>query len=169
TLPTLPAAELRAQTRYRDEQGTCLLCDYQALETEAQARIVVRNDEWLAVVPFWAVWPFETLLVPVNHVASIPELSQRARDGLADLLSRLLTRYDHLFSVSFPYSMGWHQAPADGDYPQWHLHGHIFPPLLRSATVRKWMVGYELLAQPQRDITAEQAADRLRSLPETQV
>jgi UDPglucose--hexose-1-phosphate uridylyltransferase len=168
TLPVIPAAELRGQTRYREEKGHCLLCDYVALEERVGERIVARNDQWMAVVPFWAVWPFETLLVPMGHVASIPELAPEQRDGLADLLSRLLTRYDHLFEVSFPYSMGWHQAPMqDGPYPQWHLHGHVYPPLLRSATVRKWMVGYELLGQPQRDITAEQAAARLRSLPET--
>jgi UDPglucose--hexose-1-phosphate uridylyltransferase len=167
TLPTIPAAELRAQTRYQEQKGKCLLCDYIALEERAAERIVVRNDEWIAMVPFWAVWPFETILLPARHVGSIPEMDAAARDGLADLLCRMLRRYDHLFEVSFPYSMGWHQAPTDGKYPQWHLHGHVYPPLLRSATVRKWMVGYELLAQPQRDITAEQAAERLRSLPET--
>ncbi len=167
TLPTIPAAELRAQTRYRDAKGSCLLCDYLRLEEQGAARIVVRNEEWIALVPFWAVWPFETLLLPARHVASLPELDAASRDGLADLMSRMLRRYDHLFEVSFPYSMGWHQAPTDGgEYPQWHLHGHIYPPLLRSATVRKWMVGYELLGQPQRDITTEQAAERLRSLPE---
>ncbi len=165
TLPTIPAAELREQTRYRDEKGSCLLCDYAAIETRDNARIVVRNEEWIALVPFWAVWPFETMLLPVRHVASLPQLSSEARDGLADLLSRLLRRYDRLFNVSFPYSMGWHQEPTDGaNYPQWHLHGHIYPPLLRSATVRKWMVGYELLGQPQRDITPEQAAARLAEL-----
>ena len=165
TLPTIPAAELHQQTRYRDEKGACLLCDYRGLEEREQGRIVVRNEEWIALVPFWAVWPFETMLLPVNHASSLPELSPAARDGLADVLSQLLQRYDRLFNVSFPYSMGWHQAPTDGgDYPQWHLHGHIYPPLLRSATVRKWMVGYELLAQAQRDITPEQAAARLREL-----
>lgn len=168
TLPTIPAAELRSQTRYRDAKDSCLLCDYLRLEEQGTARIVVRNEEWIALVPFWAVWPFETLLLPARHVASLPELDGASRDGLADLMSRMLRRYDHLFEVSFPYSMGWHQAPTDGgEYPQWHLHGHIYPPLLRSATVRKWMVGYELLGQPQRDITAEQAAERLRSLPES--
>jgi UDPglucose--hexose-1-phosphate uridylyltransferase len=167
TLPTIPAAELRAQSHYREQQGSCLLCNYLALEERAAERIVVRNEEWIAVVPFWAVWPFETMLLPARHVGSIPEMDAASRDGLADLLSRMLRRYDHLFEVSFPYSMGWHQAPSDGEYPQWHLHGHVYPPLLRSATVRKWMVGYELLAQPQRDITPEQAAERLRSLPET--
>lgn len=167
TLPTIPAAEQRAQTRYQQQNGSCLLCDYLALEERAAERIVVRNEEWLAIVPFWAVWPFETILLPARHVGAIPEMDAASRDGLADLLSRMLRRYDHLFEVSFPYSMGWHQAPTDGEYPHWHLHGHVYPPLLRSATVRKWMVGYELLGQPQRDITAEQAAERLRSLPET--
>jgi UDPglucose--hexose-1-phosphate uridylyltransferase len=168
TLPTIPAAELRTQTDYLAANSHCMLCEYREIEERAEARIVVRNDEWLAIVPFWAVWPFEVLLLPRTHVASIPELSDGARDGLTDLLSRLLIRYDHLFEMSFPYSMGWHQAPTDpATHPQWHLHGHIYPPLLRSATVRKWMVGYEMLAQSQRDITAEQAAERLRALPET--
>jgi UDPglucose--hexose-1-phosphate uridylyltransferase len=168
TLPSIPAAELRAQTRYYEQHASPLLQDYRMLEEQQATRIVVRNEEWLAVVPFWAVWPFETLLLPVQRVASLPELTPESRDGLADVLSRLLTRYDNLFNITFPYSMGWHQAPTDGkEYPGWTLHGHIYPPLLRSATVRKWMVGYELLGQPQRDITAEQAAERLRSLPET--
>ncbi len=168
TLPTIPVAEQRAQTRYHEQHGRCLLCDYVKIEQNSGARIVARNEHWLALVAFWAVWPFETMLLPVEHVQTLPELSAEARDGLADVLSRLLTRYDHLFEVSFPYSMGWHQGPSKGGpYPQNHLHAHAYPPLLRSATVRKWMVGYELLAQPQRDITAEQAAERLRSLPET--
>ncbi len=168
TLPTIPAAELRAQTRYLTDKGHCLLCDYVAAEERARDRIVVSNDHWMAVVPFWAVWPFETLLLPREHVTTLPELRPEARDGLSDILSRMLTRYDHLFEVSFPYSGGWHQGPAKGGADaECHLHAHFYPPLLRSATVRKWMVGYELLAQPQRDITAEQAAERLRSLPET--
>lgn len=167
TLPTIPAAELRAQTRYRDEHASCLLCDYLRIEERSGERIIARNDEWIVLVPFWAVWPFETMLLPARHVGSLPDLDAASRDGLADLLSRMLRRYDHLFEVSFPYSMGWHQAPRGEEYPQWHLHGHVYPPLLRSATVRKWMVGYELLGQPQRDITAEQAAERLRSLPDT--
>jgi len=118
-------------------------------------------------VPYWAVWPFETLLLPRRPVLRLPDLSGEERDDLAELLRRLLTRYDNLFETSFPYSMGWHGAPLDGsETPHWQLHAHFYPPLLRSATVKKFMVGYELLSEPQRDITPEQAALHLRSLPE---
>jgi len=122
----------------------------------------------VAVVPFWAVWPFETLIAARRPVGAIPDLDSVERMGLADILRRITTRYDNLFKISFPYSMGFHQRPVDGElHPEWHLHAHFYPPLLRSATVRKFMVGYEMLAEPQRDITAESAAERLRSLPET--
>ena len=118
-------------------------------------------------MPFWAVWPFETLVLPVAHSGSLPDLDDGGRAALADLLGRLARRYDRLFGVTCPYSMGFHQAPSDGDpHPEWHLHAHFYPPLLRSATVRKFMVGYELLAQPQRDLTPESAAERLRALAE---
>jgi UDPglucose--hexose-1-phosphate uridylyltransferase len=121
----------------------------------------------VALVPFWAIWPFETLLLSTEH---LPDLVLPAvkRDALADIMKRLTTRYDNLFQVSFPYSMGFHQQPTDGlEHPEWHLHAHYYPPLLRSATVRKFMVGYEMLAEPQRDITPEAAARRLREMPET--
>ena len=124
------------------------------------------NEHWLVVVPYWALWPFETLLMPRRHVLRLPDLADGERDALADILKRLLTKYDNLFEVSFPYSMGWHGAPTDdGDYAHWQLHAHFYPPLLRSATVRKFMVGYEMLSEPQRDLTAETAAARLRALP----
>ena len=117
-------------------------------------------------MPFWAVWPFETLVLPRRHVGALDELSDAERDGLADILKRLTTRYDNLFDVAFPYTMGFHQRPTDGDaHPEWHLHAHFYPPLLRSATVRKFMVGYEMLGTPQRDITPEDAAARLREAP----
>jgi UDPglucose--hexose-1-phosphate uridylyltransferase len=142
--------------------------DYVRVEAEQGERVVVENEHWLAVVPYWAVWPFEILLMPRRHVLRMPDLNDAERDALADVLKRLLTRYDNLFEVSFPYSMGWHGAPTDGgDYPHWQLHAHFYPPLLRSATVRKFMVGYEMLGEAQRDLTAEQAAARLRELPET--
>ena len=129
--------------------------------------MVVANDHWVAVVPYWAVWPFEILLLPRRHVLRLPDLGDAERDAAADILKRLLTRYDNLFEISFPYSLGWHGAPLDdGDYGHWQLHAHIYPPLLRSATVKKFMVGYEMLAEAQRDITAEQAADRLRATSE---
>lgn len=126
-------------------------------------RIVVANEAWVALVPFWAVWPFETLVLPRRHVLQIAALTTFERDALADILTRLLTRYDNLFTTSFPYSMGWHAAPTDGDdHLHWQLHAHFYPPLLRSASVKKFMVGYEMLATPQRDLTAEQAAHQLR-------
>jgi UDPglucose--hexose-1-phosphate uridylyltransferase len=149
------------------EHGRPLLLDYVILEAEQQERIVVENDLWLAVVPYWAVWPFETLLLPRRPVFHLPELNDAERDALAQILKCLLIRYDNLFEVSFPYSMGWHGALTDGEkHPHWQLHAHFYPPLLRSATVKKFMVGYEMLAEAQRDLTAEQAAERLRSLPE---
>ncbi|HOU41546.1 MAG TPA: galactose-1-phosphate uridylyltransferase, partial [Promineifilum sp.] len=122
---------------------------------------------WVALAPFWAVWPYETLLLPRGHCGALTDLGDAARDALADILGRLTRRYNRVFDVPFPYSMGFHQQPTDGEpYPFWHLHAHFYPPLLRSATVRKFMVGYELLGQPQRDITPESAAARLRALPE---
>jgi UDPglucose--hexose-1-phosphate uridylyltransferase len=144
-----------------------LLVDYAALEWEQGERIVLSNDSWLVLVPYWAVWPFETLLLPRRRIAHLPDLSSEERRALADILKRLLTRYDNLFETSFPYSMGWHGAPLDeADHSHWQLHAHFYPPLLRSATVKKFMVGYEMLAEPQRDITPEQAAARLRDLPD---
>jgi UDPglucose--hexose-1-phosphate uridylyltransferase len=167
TLPNEPAKEERAQRAYFEGNGSPLLMDYAGLEARRGERVVVENADWLAVVPFWAVWPFETLLLPRRHVTHLPELTGAERDALADILKRLLTRYDNLFQTEFPYSMGWHAAPTDeGDYPHWQLHAHFYPPLLRSATVKKFMVGYEMLGEPQRDLTAEQAAERLRALSE---
>lgn len=167
TIPHEPAKEIARCGRYHDQTGQCVLCDYLAFELEAAARIVCANEHFLVVVPFWAVWPFETLLFPRRHVNTITDLTSDERDGLADILRQLLIRYDNLFEVSFPYSMGFHQRPTDQlDYAGLHLHAHYYPPLLRSATVRKFMVGYEMLSQPQRDITAESAAERLRGLSE---
>ena len=165
-LPNEPAKEL-AQQRARADSGGCLLCDYLEVELDDGERIVTGNEHFTALVPFWAVWPFETLVLPRAHAGALPDLGPDQRDGLADILRRLTRRYDRLFGVTFPYSMGLHQQPTDGDpHRGWHLHAHFYPPLLRSATVRKFMVGYELLGQPQRDITPETAAQRLRELPE---
>ncbi len=167
TLPNEPAKELAAQTDYWQERHSCLLCDVLALEETLGDRIVCQNEHFVALVPFWATWPFETMLLSRRHVGSLLELTQAERDGLAEIIQRLTTKYDNLFEVSFPYSMGFHQQPTDGrEYPAWHLHAHYYPPLLRSATVRKFMVGYEMLAEPQRDIPAEAAAARLREVPE---
>ncbi|GAB4420277.1 MAG: galactose-1-phosphate uridylyltransferase [Anaerolineae bacterium] len=166
-LPNEPAKEERQQRVYFEERKLPLLVDYADIESILRERIVVENKDWVAVVPYWAVWPFETLLLPRRHVLRLPDLTDSERDALADILKRLLTRYDNLFEVSFPYSMGWHGAPTDDDdYSHWQLHAHFYPPLLRSATVKKFMVGYEMLGEAQRDLTAEQAADRLRSAPE---
>lgn len=167
-LPNEPAKEDRQQRAYLAGHGRPLLLDYVELEEERRERVVVENAHWVAVVPYWAIWPFETLLLPRRHVLRLPDLAGDERDALAAILKRLLTRYDNLFESSFPYSMGWHGAPTDrGRYPHWQLHAHFYPPLLRSATVRKFLVGYELLAEAQRDLTPEQAAVRLRDLPDT--
>ena len=166
-LPNEPAKELGALGAYQAAHGSCLLCDYVTLERHQGERLVTENDHFSALVPFWAVWPFETMLIARRHITGLDGLTDAERDGLADILKRLTTRYDHLFEVSFPYSMGFHQRPTDGKpHPEWHLHAHFYPPLLRSATVRKFMVGYEMLATPQRDITAETAATRLREMRE---
>jgi UDPglucose--hexose-1-phosphate uridylyltransferase len=167
TLPNEPAKENRSQLNYHHEKGSNLLLDYQNLESQEGERIILENNHWLVVVPFWAVWPFESMILPKRHVLRLPDLTSQERTALADLLKKLLSRYDNLFKVSFPYSMGWHGAPLDGqDQQHWLLHAHIYPPLLRSATIRKFMVGFETMAEPQRDLTPEQAAARLRSLPE---
>lgn len=167
SVPQIPAQEGESQRAYLADKGTCLLCDYAALELAGGERLVCSNDHFVALVPFWAVWPFETMILSRRHVASVDALTSVERDALAEIIKRLTTRYDNVFEVSFPYSMGLHQQPTDGQpYPEWHWHMHFVPPLLRSATVKKFMVGFELLANPQRDITAESAAERLRNLPD---
>ena len=162
-IPNEPAAELVCQAGYLQEHGACLLCDIVAAERASGERVVASNEHFTAVVPFWAVWPFEVLLASHRHVGSLADLTPAEVTGLADIMRQVTTRYDNLFEVSFPYSMGFHQTPTDGrEYPAQHLHAHYYPPLLRSATVRKFMVGFELLGMPQRDITPETAAARLR-------
>jgi len=166
-LPVEPAKELAAQQDYLGQHGSCLLCDTLAAERLSGERIVAANEHFTALVPFWAIWPFELLVIAHRHTGSLPELDAAEISALADLLRRVTTRYDNLFEVSFPYSMGFHQAPCDGQpHPEWHLHAHFYPPLLRSATVRKFMVGFEMLAIPQRDLTPEAAAAKLRQLSE---
>jgi UDPglucose--hexose-1-phosphate uridylyltransferase len=205
-LPHEPAKEDRQQRAYFEQHGRPLLVDYAELElarsgdrperlADRPERLVVENGHWLAVVPYWALWPFEVLLLPRRHVLRLPDLRDDERDALAEILKRLLTRYDNLFETSFPYSMGWHGAPTGtaetvndefgtmnpeietpeaanpppdssfivppSSFHYWQLHAHFYPPLLRSATVKKFMVGYEMLGEPQRDLTAEQAAARL--------
>lgn len=163
SLGAIAAREESQQLAYHQQQGKPLLLDYAQQELRRGERIVVENSNWLAVVPYWAIWPFETLLLPKAPVSRLPDLDSSQRRDLADILGRLLTKYDNLFEVSFPYSMGWHGAPYNGKPGRhWQLHAHFYPPLLRSATVKKFMVGYEMLAESQRDITPEQAAGRLQ-------
>jgi UDPglucose--hexose-1-phosphate uridylyltransferase len=153
---------------YLAQHGNNLLQDYVVREVANKERIVVINEDWLVVVPYWAAWPFETLLLPRFAVSRITELNEAQKLSLADILQQITIKYDNLFNCSFPYSMGWHGAPFDGQqHDEWTLHASFFPPLLRSATVRKFMVGYEMMAEAQRDLTAEQAANRLRDLPTT--
>ena len=154
-LPVELSKENASQTDYMQEHGSCLLCDYLALEQREGQREVLKNEHFTALVPFWAIWPFEVILLANRHVASLPDLTGEERSGLAEIVRRLTARYDNLFETSFPYSMGFHQAPTDGNaHPELHLHAHYYPPLLRSATVRKFMVGYEMLGMPQRDLNS---------------
>jgi UDPglucose--hexose-1-phosphate uridylyltransferase len=167
TVPNEPQREQDVLRAYRDRHGACLLCEYLATERSREERIVLENDAFTVVVPFWAVWPFETMILARRHAGSLEQLTSSERDALADVLKRLTTRYDNLFETPFPYSMGFHQQPCDGQgHDEWHLHAHVYPPLLRSATVRKFMVGFELLGTAQRDMTPEDAAARLKALSE---
>ena len=166
-LPDEPRKEDARQRAYLESTGSNLLLDYLAQEIDDE-RIVATSTSWIALVPFWAVWPFEMLVVPRRQVRWMPDLTIDERDDLSIILSDILGRYDQVFDHPFPYSMGWHGAPAPaGDQDHWQLHAHFYPPLLRSASVRKYMVGYELLAEVQRDVTAEQVAARLRGLART--
>lgn len=168
SIPNIPAKELASFQEYRSAKKSCMLCDYLQLEMKKKERIVCQNDAFAVVVPYWAVWPFETLVLSKRHLASMEELSMQERDLLADILRRITIRYDNLFETSFPYSMGFHQRPTNlQPHPEWHFHAHFYPPLLRSATVQKFMVGYELLGSPQRDITPESAAERLSEVGES--
>lgn len=167
-LPTLVSKKQNSQLEYWQNQQSNLLQDYVAREIAAKERVVVANDDWVVVVPYWAAWPFETLLLPRFNVQRMTDLTTMQTLSLADILKQITTRYDNLFQCSFPYSMGWHGAPYDGEeHPEWTLHASFLPPLLRSATVKKFMVGYEMMAEAQRDLTAEQAAERLRSVSAT--
>jgi UDPglucose--hexose-1-phosphate uridylyltransferase len=164
-LPTIPAREDATQRAYHASHGSPMLLDVLSEEIQAKDRIVDLTEHWALTVPFWATWPFEYLLQPRRHVTRLPELSREEREDLATILKSGLTRYDRLFESSFPYSMGWHGAPTDGaEHPHWQLHAHFYPPLLRSATVRKFMVGFEMLGEAQRDVTPESAAQRLRDI-----
>jgi UDPglucose--hexose-1-phosphate uridylyltransferase len=166
-IPNEPGKEIASQSDYLRQHGSCLLCSVLADERKNGERVVAANEHFTALVPFWAVWPFEILLLAHRHYASLTDLTSLERAALADILRRITARYDNLFEISFPYSMGFHQAPTDGQpHEECHFHAHFYPPLLRSATVRKFMVGYELLGLPQRDLTPETAAERLRAQSE---
>lgn len=163
-IPNEIAIEERNQSDYFTRHGRPLLLDYAESEAASGERVVAINDGWIAVVPFWAVWPYEILLLPRRRVLRLTDLDGELREQLASVMKELLTRYDNLFETSFPYSMGWHGAPfMEGNHDHWQLHAHFYPPLLRSASVKKFMVGYEMLGEAQRDLTAEQAAERLRA------
>lgn len=167
SIPNETAKELISQRKYFEKNGSCLLCDYLKLEKEKAERIVCENGFFSVIVPFWAVYPFEVIVVGNNHRSSIDEFDEEEKTAFADILKRITTRYDNLFLTSFPYSMGFHQKPTDDkDYSFTHFHTHFYPPLLRSATIRKFLVGFELLGSPQRDITPESAAERLCELSE---
>lgn len=163
--PQVLAQEGARQSAYQAEHGTTLLLDV-AMAESGGPRVVCENDEWLFLVPFWAVWPFEGLMLPKAPLPRLNEATTMQRAALADMLREALVRYDNLFETSFPYSMGWHFAPFGEEAGHWQTHLHVYPPLLRSASVRKFLVGFELLSEPQRDLTAEQAAGRLRDVPD---
>jgi UDPglucose--hexose-1-phosphate uridylyltransferase len=165
SIPDIPAKELVGQTNHIERHNTCLLCDYLQLEDRQQVRVICQNDGFVALVPFWAVWPFEVLVCSRRHLGTFPEFTEAEVVLLAQLLRQVTSTYDKVFDVPFPYSMGFHQSPTDGSpHHEWHFHAHFYPPLLRSATIRKFMVGFEMLGMPQRDITPESAAAHLKSL-----
>jgi UDPglucose--hexose-1-phosphate uridylyltransferase len=163
SIPNEVVLELRGQGEYLREHGCCLLCAYRELEVRLGERVIAKNDSFVAVVPYWAVWPFEVMILPLRHIADVEAMTDSERDDFAAMLQAVTSTYDRVFDTPFPYSMGLHPKPSDGEeHPEWHFHVHFYPPLLRSATIRKFMVGYELLGSPQRDITAESAAEVLR-------
>jgi len=164
SIPNEPLKEMLNQDEYYDKNKKTLLLDYLDEELQKKERIVVENDHWAVLVPFWAIWPFETLMIPKFQISRIQDLEKEKMDSLALILKQHLVKYDNLFKTSFPYTMGWHSAPDGLDQKAWQLHAHFYPPLLRSAEVKKFMVGYEMLAEAQRDITPEQAADTLKNL-----
>lgn len=165
SVPLELTKETTQQKKYFEQHGKSLLSAYLDVELQKKERIVVENEHFVALVPYWAVWPYETMLISKRHVQTVTQFTAEEETALAQILKQLTCKYDNLFNVSFPYSGGMHQAPVnDGAHPEWHWHMHFYPPLLRSATVKKFMVGYEMLANPQRDITPEMAAATLQQL-----
>ena len=168
SIPNEPMKEDIRQKAYFNKHGHTLLADYLSRELEYKLRLLAENDHFVALVPYWATWPFESMIISRRTISHIGMMNDDEKTALADIYKKLTIMYDNLFEVSFAYSAGIHQAPTNGlEHPEWHFHMHFFPPLLRSASIKKFMVGYEMLASPQRDITAEGAADRLRSLSTT--
>lgn len=165
SIPAGPAKETERQAAYYEQHQRSLLQDYLELELKENKRIIYQNEHFVVLVPFWAVWPFETLILPRRHLQHIGQMDEEEKNAFSDAIKRLSVVYDKVFNVSFPYSSGIHQRPTDGqEHPGWHLHMHFYPPLLRSASVKKFMVGYEMLGDPQRDITPETSAERLKDL-----
>jgi UDPglucose--hexose-1-phosphate uridylyltransferase len=162
TLPNEGAKELTQQQTFYDAEQVALLEVYRAEEEQLAERVVIQQEHWTVLVPYWAMWPFETLLLPRRQIDHLDALTDGEQMSLAQVLTRLLRGYDALFDTSCPYTMGWHGAPGIAPAPHWQLHAHFYPPLLRSASVRKHMVGYEMLSEAQRDLTPEGAAERLR-------
>mmetsp|Transcript_12816 Transcript_12816/g.17670 ORF Transcript_12816/g.17670 Transcript_12816/m.17670 type:complete len:366 (-) Transcript_12816:651-1748(-) len=160
--------EIENMQEYTTKHCSCMLCDYAVLEQQQKSRVIYENDSFLVVVPYWAIWPYETLVISKKHIGSLLQFDSKLTQDLASIMKAVSCKYDNLFRISFPYSMGLHQAPSDGkEHPEFHFHIHYYPPLLRSATVKKFMVGYEMLAEGQRDITPEQSASTLAQLSDT--
>jgi UDPglucose--hexose-1-phosphate uridylyltransferase len=165
SIPLEPSKETKQMKRYSSEKGKCLLCDYLSSELNQNERIVAKNSDFIALVPFWAIWPFEIMILSIRHIINFNEFTISEKKSFAEIIKTITQAYDRLFNVSFPYSAGIHQSPTDGEkHDEWHLHMHFYPPLLRSANVKKFMVGYEMLAEPQRDIAPEMSAEHLRTI-----
>jgi UDPglucose--hexose-1-phosphate uridylyltransferase len=165
SIPSEPLNELKQFRKYYNKNGKSLLSDYLKLELKLDERVVYKNSTFVAVVPFWATWPYETLIIPKRKMANITQLKEDGKKDFANILKAVTSKYDNLFQTSFPYSSGMHQAPTDRkEYKEWHFHMHFYPPLLRSSSIKKFMVGYEMLAEPQRDITPEASAKVLKEL-----
>ncbi len=167
SIPVEPEKETIQFKKYFEQNSRSILADYLVEEEKSKERLVCENEHFIALVPFWAVWPYECIIISKRQVQYTHQFNEDETFALAEVLKLLTIKYDNLFETSFPYSSGIHQAPVNsGDHPEWHWHMHFYPPLLRSSTVKKFMVGYEMMANPQRDITAEQAAKKLRELPD---
>ncbi|MCL4121017.1 UNVERIFIED_CONTAM: hypothetical protein GTU68_060466 [Idotea baltica] len=167
SIPEIVLQKQKQQKLYWDTNKKSLLANYIQQEIKLDERIILKNNHFVALIPYWAVWPYEAMIVPIKHYQNINQLNEEEKIAFAEILKGLTIKYDNLFETSFPYSSGIHQSPTDSEHPEWHFHMSFYPPLLRSAEVKKFMVGYEMFANAQRDITAEQAADNLKALNNT--